>query len=234
LSVAETFSKAKPITVYRGYQSGATAAEKNLTRIQRPQEFIAKLRGESVPETQLLPFEYYTESKDVAKMYANQDEFLIQKLLRTEEMLGAGEKATRQKAEEAFELVVGRKPTKGYVKEHQIAPKKVLDLSHLGENPEWHEVIDELMRAEGSISTKETGWTANRDRFEQIGMDFVYKKTPVNPEDRSFPVWKLMRNAGPNDLSGAKFAEWLKQHGYDTVKYAEQGTNHYAILKEIQ
>jgi len=220
--------KRPTITVYRGYSSGKSAIDKNLTRVQTADELISKLREEKIKGPEMLPFEYYTESPKVAEGYAKQDQTFVERIMRNQGK-------TREGAEKSFEILVGRKPFyEGKVIETQINPTKILDLSQLGENPKFYEVVNALIEAEGGTPTKGGRREGIGDwkKFDRIEESFLSPK--YIGESDNFPVWKLMRNAGKDDLSGSKFIEWMKNNGYDAVKFAEQGTNHYAVLKSFE
>jgi len=222
-----TRSKTPEIKVYRGYASGENAKDANLTRMQTFDEVLSKTKGEK-PKAKYKPLdvEYYTESSDVAKLYASQDE---QDVIGIMEATGKN----RQEAEKTFETLVGRKPTgEGNVKEYSISPTKVLDLSELGETPKWNDVINDLLKAEGSPIPKYTkGENINAPkwkRFNDIERQFVVNKT--TDESDILEPWKLLRSYRENDASAHEFVEWMQKNGYDAMRYAENGTNHYAIL----
>jgi hypothetical protein len=209
------------IKVYRGYALSENAAERNLSKPQSIMDVI----GHPQQEVDLLPFEYYTESTDVASKYANRDNAIIEAIMKQ-----TGK--TKDEAIKTFSTLYGKSPVfEGKVKEHTINPKKVLDLTGLGETPNYNDVIKKLLKSEGSeipVYTKGENVNAPKwDRWNQIERDMMQD---ISEDSDAFPVYYLMKSKGANDKTGRNFVNWLNQNGYDAVRYSEDGTNHYAIL----
>ena len=80
--LAEELRNAEPIgnkgiSVYRGYALSDDASKRNLSK----QQTIMDVIGKPKQEVDLLPFEYYTESSDVATVYANRDNAIIEQIM---------------------------------------------------------------------------------------------------------------------------------------------------------
>lgn len=209
-------------TVYRGYAISDNATERNLSKMLNPMELI----GQTKQEVDLLPLEYYSTSKDAATAYANRDAMIVESIMKR-----TGK--TKNEAIKSFEITYGKKPVlEGVVKEHKINPKKVLDFSDLGEKPTYNEIIEAILKAEGSPVPKYTkGENVNTpkwERWNQIENEIMSNM----PSEDNIPIYMLMKSKGTNDTSGRNFVNWLKENGYDAVKYSEDNTQHYAVLTE--
>ena len=122
---------------------------------------------------------------------------------------------------------------KGTVKQHTINPKKVLDLTDLGENADYQSTIKKLLEAEGSeVPTYVKGESVNApkwERWNQIERDIMMD---ISDGEDAFPAYMLMKSKGINDKTGRNFVKWLEDNGYDAVRYSEDGTSHYAVLSD--
>jgi hypothetical protein len=205
------------IPVYRGQVAEGTAREAN---ISRPQGLMNVINQEAKPGVTPVEMSFYTESKDVAKnVYADQDVNIISQLTADH-----GE----AKANQLFETLYGRKPITGTVKKFNINPKKTLDLTDVGETPSVNTLVNKLLEAEGSPIPKGTNVNAPEwKRYNELERLVANK---VDEMTDTLPAYRLLRNNGPQDTSATQFVDWLKKNGYDTVKYAENNTNHYATM----
>ena len=214
--------KQKGVSVYRGFAIGEGAKDANLVKPKGIMDVIDEIKGvKSKPKQENVSMEYYTESKDVARKYADQDKEIMQSLIQ-----GHGKAADR-----LFKSFYGRTPMEsGTVKQFSINPKKVLDISDLGENPDSHQLINRILAAEGKPTVTYTqGENINSlkwQRYNEIERDLVASKVR---DSGTLPAYSLLRNNGEKDRSANMFADWMKKNGYDSVRYAENGTKHYAI-----
>lgn len=213
------------INVYRGYAISEDPSERNLSK----QLTIMDVLGKPKQEVDLLPFEYYTESFDVAEAYANRDGAIVEQIMNN-----TGN--TKERSMEIFKTLYGREPVlKGVVKQHTINPQKILDLSSLGEEADYRDAIKKLLEAEGSpVPLYTQGENVNApkwDRWNQIERDIMLD---IAGDNDTFPVYMLMKSKSAKDKTGRNFVNWLKNNGYDAVKYSEDGTTHYAVLKDAQ
>jgi hypothetical protein len=216
--------KSKEIPVYRGYAISDDASTRNLSK----ELSIMDVLGKTKQEVDLLPLNYYTESSDVAGKYANRDATIVQSFMNNNGK-------TREQAVNMFKTLYGHEPVmEGIVKPHTISPKKVLDLTELGEKATYNDTIKALLKAEGS---EVPVWVKGNDNINspkwenhnRIEKD-IMQNIPVESSNDEFPIYMLMKSKGKDDVTGRNFVNWLKSKGYDAVKYAEDGTNHYAAL----
>lgn len=223
-TLQDVIPERKGVPVFRGFATGKGAKDANLVKPKGIMDVVNEIKGvESKPKYSPVNAEYYTESQSVARQYADQDKGILESLIRDH-----GEKAGNR----LFESFYGRKPMEsGTVKEFRINPKKVLDLSDVGENPDATQLINKLLKAEGSpVPTYAKGENINAPkwkRFNEIEKEILAGK--YNDEG-IIPTYRLLRNMSEKDKSATFFTNWLKKNGYDSVRYAENGTNHYAVL----
>lgn len=217
------------IKVYRGYNRSESPTERNLAGFRTADEVL----GRPANRPEMLPLEYYTESPNDANNYATHDRTLLESVLIPqarqeynrlvmEGRTPATDRDTwiRQRAEAAYSTLTGRdQAASGHVEEHTINPQKVLDLSRLGERAS----VDDIYR---TISNS-TGISENALDDALVLMD-LGAETPQDLVE----VFRVLRNEGTSGNVGSRFLKFLRDNGYDAVKYAESGTNHYAVFSE--
>jgi len=214
-----------PITVYRGYNKSDNPFESNLTRTQSIYDVLGKDKPYAEEN---LPLSYFTESEDVANRYANQNaDYLkiMEEDARREyrDLQAQGKKpnvsideyASRRALEKYKTLTGNDYQSNGRVESRQINPKKALDLSDLGEVSTVDDIYKYLSEKTG-ISELDLDKALLLSDLESEGLDDIN-------------VFRLLRNEG-NGRVGSRFVEFLRNNGYDSVRYAEDGTNHWAIL----
>jgi len=195
-------SQNQGIQVYRGSNRSTNPLESNLVREKNVSDFISNLK-ENTPD--LLPLSYYTESQDVARDYAKQD-------LDYYNLVGP----------EAYRTLTGREdiPVEGEVKQYSINPQNVFDITELGEKVDSDTLYDYLRTKLGP-------------EFEKAFPSTDYFNPNVDTADEgSMYAYQLLRNSGATNTgdTGTRFYNLLRKLGYDAVRYAEQGTNQYAVF----
>jgi hypothetical protein len=195
-------SQNQGIQVYRGSNRSTNPLESNLVREKNVSDFISNLK-ENTPD--LLPLSYYTESQDVARDYAKQD-------LDYYNLVGP----------EAYRILTGREdiPVEGEVKPYSINPQNVFDITELGEKVDSDTLYDYLRTKLGP-------------EFEKAFPSTDYFNPNVDTADEgSMYAYQLLRNSGATNTgdTGTRFYNLLRKLGYDAVRYAEQGTNQYAVF----
>ena len=203
------------ILVYRGYNRSTDGKERNLARMRGIGDVLGRDIG---PETELLPLVYYTDSMEDAEGYAKHD-------LSFFEMLK--EKYGEEQALETYKTLTGRDEAKiGEVLEHRINPKKVMDLTELGEQTNTDAVYKLLSRELGiperlPVSVRDQ---MDMDSYLEIG----------DPDGDSYPTYMLLKNKSGilSDDAGSRVLELLREFGYDAIKYKEDGANHYAVVSD--
>ena len=222
-------SEDEGIKVYRGVNRSESPLDKNLVGMQTANGILGKPEG--APD--LIPVEYYTESREDAGHYADQDRTLLEDVLipqarqeynrlvmegRTPDV--DRETWARQRAKESYKALTGRDAAQsGRVEEKTITPRKVLDLSKLGEKAS----VNDIYRAISDM----TGISENELDDALVLMDLG-----VETSDDLVDVFRVLRNEGAGPGVGTRFYNLLASKGYDAVKYAESGTNHYAVLPQ--
>ena len=217
--------------MFRGYnRSDGTTNERNLAGVRTVDEVL----GRPANRPEMLPLEYYTESPTDAGNYATQDQIFFNdglipmarqeyNQLVMDGRTPAEDRDTwaRRTAEDAYSRLTGRdRVTNGHVEEHTIYPRKTLDLSGVGEQAS----VDDIYRA----ISDQTGIPENTLDDALILMDI----DGVETSEDSFDVFRVLRNEGTSGKVGSRLVQFLRDNGYDSVKYAESGTNHYAMLAE--
>lgn len=218
------------IEVYRGSNRSKNPLERNLARKRTVFDVI----GKGGQEVELVPLEYYTSSYDDAQRYANHDRDFFEaqlipsarmdykrKLIEGKDPGLPEDEWVRNRAEERYRILTGRDPVfdGGSVDEYTIHPQKVLDLSEAGEQATINEIYNVLSRQTG-ISHTELD-----DALLLLGVsDEAADGGPVN-------VYNILRNNGNH--VGTRFYNWMRQNGFDAVKYLESGAEHYAIDRSV-
>lgn len=211
--------------VYRGYNKSRNANEKNLTPNKSFYDYIGKQNPNDV--TELAPLAYYTENDEDARSYADMDKRRLeeyrnagiaeyrQKVMDGKDVGGQSETEYAEKAAiNTFRTLHGGDPnTAGYVESYDYTPHKVLDLTTLGDTTNAYDATKTLSRELG-VSESEL------DNILTLG----------NFED-NFAVFKLLRNT-PSDNLGTRLVELAKKAGYDSIRYKEDGNNHFAIITD--
>lgn len=218
------------IKVYRGSNRSKNPLERNLAKKRTVFDVI----GKGGQEVELVPLEYYTSSYDDAQRYANHDRDFFEaqlipsarmdykrKLIEGKDPGLPEDEWVRNRAEERYRILMGRDPVfdGGSVDEYTIHPQKVLDLSEAGEQATINEIYNVLSRQTG-ISHTELD-----DALLLLGVsDEAADGGPVN-------VYNILRNNGNH--VGTRFYNWMRQNGFDAVKYLESGAEHYAIDRSV-
>lgn len=218
------------IKVYRGSNRSKNPLERNLAKKRTVFDVI----GKGGQEVELVPLEYYTSSYDDAQRYANHDRDFFEaqlipsarmdykrKLIEGKDPGLPEDEWVRNRAEESYRILMGRDPVfdGGSVDEYTIHPQKVLDLSEAGEQATINEIYNVLSRQTG-ISHTELD-----DALLLLGVsDEAADGGPVN-------VYNILRNNGNH--VGTRFYNWMRQNGFDAVKYLESGAEHYAIDRSV-
>lgn len=223
--VAEAAGESAPVTVYRGYNNSDNPLESNLTRTQSIYDVIGR---ENPAKFENLPLTYFTESEDVANRYANQNADYLKIMeedarreYRDLQMQGKKpdvsiDEFARQRAFEKYKTLTGNDyQSNGKVESRQINPQKPLDLSELGEVSTVDDIYKYLSEKTG-ISELDLDKALLLSDLESDGLDDIN-------------VFRLLRNEG-NGRVGSRFVDFLRNNGYDSVRYAEDGTNHWALL----
>ena len=193
------------IQVYRGYNRSDSPLERNLAG----QKTIYDVLGKENPnKVDMLPLEYYTDSFDDATNYANQDKALYDIM---------------QQRGVDYETMTGRKPEfNGHVESHTINPQNVLDLSELGEQTSVDAIYNYLSRITGKTPSE----------IDDI-LRFGGMEQDSNGNIIDVPAYNVLRNADQNEGAfGTRFIDFMRNNGYDAVKYKESGANHYALLND--
>lgn len=214
------------IKVYRGYQLSDDPTQKNLQSVQSVFDII----GKGMKERELVPLMYYTESVDDATNYAHRGGDIVESLKEVAAMdywdnvvksgksiAESKEDYINRKAREIYKTLYGSDvPTNGYVQEETINPKKTLDLTSLGEKATVMDIYKEMSAQTG------IPWGDIDDAI--ILSDISEAAAEGDPID----VFLIMRNNG--NRVGTKFVDLIRSLGFDSVKYKESGTNHYAVV----
>ena len=214
------------IKVYRGYQLSDDPTQKNLQSVQSVFDII----GKGMKERELVPLMYYTESVDDATNYAHRGGDIVESLKEVAAMdywdnvvksgksiAESKEDYINRKAREIYKTLYGSDvPTNGYVQEETINPKKTLDLTSLGEKATVMDIYKEMSAQTG------IPWGDIDDAI--ILSDISEAAAEGDPID----VFLIMRNNG--NRVGTKFVDLIRALGFDSVKYKESGTNHYAVV----
>lgn len=200
------------IRVYRGYNRSMDGTERNLSYNRS----INDVLGRTVhPDAELLPFVYYTDSFQDAENYANMDYNFLESL---KERYGESEGL------KSYKTLTGKEvPNKGTVLEHWINPKKVLDLTSLGEETTVGDVYRLLSQETGLPETS----------LHEDNLDSRLLLMGVDPEENGFQPFKMLRNEPVVNVDhGTRFFKFLKDFGYDAVRYRENGATHHAVITE--
>ena len=217
------------IQVYRGYNRSDNPLEKNLAREQSIYDVLGK---ENPNNPDMLPLEFYTDSIDDATNYANHDKAFYESLrdgvvsdmnrqIIEGKTISDKEAYIKDAMDKAYRTLTGREPIfeNGRVDTHTINPKNVLDLSELGEMTDANSVYKRLSEITGIP-------------VSEIDNALVLSDIP-NAED-GFYTYHLLKNmAGTNGDIGTRFTNFMRNQGYDAVKYGEDGANHYALLNNL-
>jgi hypothetical protein len=229
-TAVQTPTEQNGIRVYRGYNRSDNPLETNLAK----QKTIYEILGKNNPyEEDYLPLAYFTESEDVANNYAEQNEILLDQLRKGSKESWLLRKQDNELAQpdlpmdewverealKSYKNLTGLDYSKnGNVESRMINPTKVLDISELGEVTN----IDDFYK----LLARETGVN------EQILDDIL--ELGDNVDDwNGVRAYQFLRNEG-NGRAGRKVYDFLKELGYDAVRYAEDGTNHWALFDEPQ
>ena len=228
----EAPAAAKPVnnkTLFRGQMDPTqSVTDKNISTTRSIADFIPAMKQmeKDIPTAGLV---YFTESENVAKAYADQEKNIFKSML-------AQNGQNREQTMEQFQILYGRPPKlEGRVIKQDVNVGKVLDLSDLGETPDFDTVVKRLLAEEGSpipkFSTADGGVNSpTYDRFWELEKLFGLSKKYADPEGNDIATFKLMRNVDEAENSGNEFVKWVRDLGYDSVRYASQGTNHFAII----
>jgi len=221
------------IQVYRGYNRSDNPLERNLAK----EKTLSEILGKKIPgtvEPEMLPLEFYTESFEDATNYANHDKLFYDSLrdsarqemgrhimdgkIRMSDMTEAEQEAyMKNLMDSSYRILTGREPVfgGGHVETHTINPKKILDLTELGDVTNADSVYNFLSRELGIPSDS---------YFNGVFPDY----------ENDFNTYMLLKNAsGTNADWGSRFLNLMRDNGYDSVKYTEDGYNHYALLRDI-
>ena len=212
------------IQVYRGYNNSDNPLESNLVREQTIEDVLGK---EKSYNEDALPLQYYTESEDIANGYANQNAEYLKTLEDNARMEYRGlaiegkkpqiseDEYASQRALENYKVLTGNDyASNGRVDRLQINPTNPFDLSELGEQASVDDIYNYLSNKTGlSVSDIDDALMLN---------DLSVDGEPVN-------IYRLLRNEG-NGRVGRRFYDFLRNNGYDAVRYAEQGTNQWALF----
>jgi hypothetical protein len=209
------------VTLYRGYALSDDPLQKNLVR-PTPLHEIVPSWPNSTPQS--ADFIFLSESKDVARAYADQ-------ALNTWDDVHR----TKSDAAQIMDTLFGMKerPKPGRVEKNILAPRKTFDISDLGEKVYYGDVIERMLEVEGS---PRPDWKKHKNRRDPIWKRYdelevsLFAAKPIVNEDGVLPAFGIMRNVGPEDTSAHLFKEWLEKNGFDSVRFAEQGTKHWAII----
>ena len=222
------------IQVYRGYNRSDNPLESNLAK---PKSIYDVIGREDPNKPNMLPLEYYTDSADDAQMYANHDKTFYDSLRKNGErawwhaVVDKGEDIPdkeayiKQAMDNAYRTLTGREPVfdNGHVDKLTINPQNVLDLSELGEQTSVDAIYNYLAQLTGKTPSEIDAILKLGDiEYDQVG----------NIVD--VPTYRVLRNQGANDEVGTHFVDFMRNNGYDAVKYKESGANHYALLNDDQ
>jgi len=198
-------SAPKGIDVYRGYNRSDNPLEGNLANQKTIYDVIGR---ENPNQVDMLPLEYYTDNLDDATHYANHDKELFD--------------LAQQKGAD-YETLTGRKPEfNGHVEKHTINPRNVLDLSELGEQTSVDAIYNYLSQLTGKTPSE-------IDDILRLGA--IEKDANGNVID--LPSFSVLRNFDNGEGAvGTRFVDFMRNNGYDAVKYKEGGANHYALLND--
>jgi hypothetical protein len=224
-------------TLYRGEQ-GNFEDGRHLSKMQSIYDVLGK-KDLNASDDSLANVTYYTESPEVAKKYANVDQTIYEE---TKKAMGNGRfdgnnnwvPYTDKDYMDNFKTLYGHEPrTTGTVATHNVNVGKVLDLTDLGEHSTYKQMEDKILQVAGikSTTTKDAShpdWKLVDDRLHLSDMF----NDPDSKTDK-IPVFALLKNNPKEDINRAdEFIKFVKENGYNSIKYAEDGTNHYAVINE--
>ncbi len=216
---------AKPINVYRGELAPIHESRKQISGIQD----IGNLIGIKTKPPQA-PFEFFTTDKNDAKSYS----------IRDQDFVNSYESRFPGRGADVFRSLHGHEPrTTGEIKKHQINPKKVFDLTKIGERISQGDMVRLVNDALGNKALPQKwGW---KDLPENVSKEMDnYGLWSVGGEN-NLPTWTVFRNkmskvnaelirqgkasisGSGEEIQGNLFAQWLIDHGYDAVKYLHEG-----------
>lgn len=218
------------IQVYRGYNRSDNPLESNLAKQRTPYDFLGE--GKRLPQSpEMLPLEYYTDSLDDATHYANHDKEFYDSLetMARGDLIRAYERGKdipneeafiKNSMDEAYRTLTGREPNfdNSHVDTHTINPQNVLDLTDIGESAYIDDIYKHLSKLTG-LSPSE--------------LDDALRLGALSIDDDMIPAYSVLRNMGSDEGAvGSRFVDFMRDKGYDAVKYKESGANHYAVLND--
>jgi hypothetical protein len=227
----------KLINVYRGELAPIRESRKQISGIQD----IGNLMGIKTKPPEA-PFEFFTTDKGDAENYIKRDQ----------EFVSAYESRFPDKGIDTFRTLHGHEPrTVGKIKNHQITPKKIFDLTKVGERISQDDMVRLVNDALGNKPLPEKlKWKDVPENVLKEMKDYGFWS--VGGEGKE-PTWSIFRNKmsmidaelikqGKRSISGSGeeikgnlFAQWLIDHGYDAVKYLHKGKDkpikHFVMVR---
>lgn len=187
--------------VYRGDQGALPSG--GLLRRSSLDDMLTDF-GHQAPFSRDTPLQYVTESRDVASTYANRDQSMLEQF---RQLHGS-------KGDDIYSGLTGGPPRPpGTITTQILAPRNPLDITHLGESADEFGITDAFRSVDPAFNS--TDFKAHH----------LYDE-----EQNPFPVWQIFKNSIDRPTEGTNLARWLGERGVDAVRYAEDGTQHWAVV----
>lgn len=206
------------MTLYRGEQ-GNLDNGRHLSRQQTVYDVLGR-KDPNAKEDSSAPVTYYTESPEDAKAYSNTDQRILQGM---RENVG-------DNAEGTFKTLFGHDAREeGKVNSYNVDTGKVLDLSDLGENPSYKDMEQRILDTAGIKRTT----TADSTHPDWELIDDRLKLSDMYGDEDNAPAYMILKNNPHESINRAnEFIDFARENGYDSIKYKEDGANHYAVIKK--
>ena len=223
----------KPVNLYRGEQ-GNLDNGRHLSREQNIYDVLGR-KDPNAKEDSSAPVTYYTESPEDAKAYAATDQKILQGIRK---QMGPGKyddkgdwlPYTDTDYANMFNTMYGHEPrAEGTVNKYSVRLGKTLDMSDLGDTPSYNDMEKKILDTAGLKPTTNTD-TAHPD-WDLI--DNRLKLSDMYGDEDNVPAYMILKNNPRESINRAnEFIKFAQEHGYNSIKYKEDGVNHYAVIEK--